>query len=278
MQCSNDNNWSRRAFLHLLPLAAVAATPGATHALKSGEVHSELSELMAKFPGAGSADTYYPSFFLGDWTVQRDLYEVKKLAGFSDLRAPGHSMLSEAGLQQVRKSIGVRANFPLRFMRFREHVVEERATGINGEVGVQAGARRNTQVAWNVDNPNVLTATWGASNGREVRVLRRAFVDAPQGMGTFVCSEYARVGDVQGEGSRLGFGRPPSFYGRRRIAKYVVTSVDQERMPNGMGRVVVEYIYPPDAAAMEKAVLVLKYRDFLTRKSKSKVPVDDAES
>lgn len=71
----------------------------------------------------------------------------------------------------------------------------------------------------------------------------------------------------------MGFGKPPSFYGRRLIAKYVVNSADQQMVPDGIGRVILEYIYPPGAVGIEMPVVKLNYRDFLTRRSRFKGPL-----
>lgn len=271
---SRSNKLPRRTFLHVVPLAmlsAVAPTqPTQADGSRIGEVHSELSDLVSKFPGAGKPDIYFPPYYLGEWLVQRDLYAVDRLQAFASVEAPGHSMLSHEGLNHVCEYIGMRHNFNVRFISFRDHVIEDRVYNIGEEVGLQAKGKK-VEARWNADNANVLHVSWGNGNNRsmrEVKVTKRVFVDTPQGVGTFVTSEYARVVDVQEEGALIGFGKPPSFYGRRRIAKYVVSSVDQALVPNGMNRVVVEYIYPPASAAMETAVVVLKYRDFLTRKSR----------
>lgn len=264
--CSRGSS-SRRAFL--LSAGAALLAPGGVGAdvlpPRSGEMHAELSELASKMPGAGMPDVYYPAFFAGEWLVTRELYAVETPA---PALAPAHATLGAAAIAAARERIGRRQSYAVRFVRHRGRVIEERLGNERAEAA-SLFPRQRVGATWDRDNPNVLTvsrAPGGAAHAvtREVRVTKRAFVDGPQGYGTFVASEYARVVDVEEEGSLAGFGRPPSIYGRRRIARYRVSSVNNDLEPDGMDRIVVEYIYPPSPPSAKPAV-VYKYRDFLNR-------------
>lgn len=254
---------SRRDFmLHTPVLAVVAST-------LSGSMHSELSELASKIPGAGMPDVYYPDFFQGEWLVARDLYAVETPAeGKTD--APAHATLGRQAIQDARERIGIRQSFLVHFVQHGGHVIEDRGANEHAET-VSSFPLQRVTATWDRDNPNLLRVTRSPLPGtkvtREVKVTKRAFVDGPLGYGTFVTSEYARVVDAEGEGSLVGFGKPPSIYGRRRIMRYKVSSVSNELQPDGIDRIVVDYLYPPSPPDA-KAAVVLKYRDFLNRKRK----------
>lgn len=212
-------------------------------------------------------DVYYPDFFEGEWHVSRDLYAVELPAeGKTD--APAHATLGKQAIINAQERIGLRQTFMAKFVQHRGHIIEDRLANEKAET-VSSFPLHLVTATWDRDNPNVLSVTRsplpGTNVTREVKVTKRAFVDGPQGYGTFVASEYARVVDVEGEGSLVGFGKPPSIYGRRRIVRYKVSSVSKELQPDGMDRFVVEYLYPPSPADA-KAAVVLKYRDFLNRK------------
>lgn len=212
-------------------------------------------------------DVYYPPYFLGDWLVSRELYAVETPPD-AYFDAPAHATLSKQAVAHARERIGLRQSFVVKFMEHRGHIVEDRLANERTWTLAQYPAQR-VQVVWDVDNPNVLSMTRNGLTGvgvtTEIKVTKRSFVDGPQGYGTFVASEFARVVDVEGEGSLIGFGKPPSIYGRRRIMRYRVSSVTDKLKPDGMDRITVEYIYPPSSAGT-KAAVVLKYRDFLNRK------------
>lgn len=280
---SNVPLLTRRNLLFHLPLIGSLMSisqPLSVHS-ESGDMHAELSELASKIPGAGMPDVYYPSYFQGDWAVSRELYAVETvdkddnnkfdnspstLAPFPD--APGHIMFSRRGLAHLRDRIGRRELFSARFLSHRGHVIEDRLFNAREEFHDEVNGAY-IDLNWDKENPNILSATWGQAGGKRIReskVTKRAFTDGPQGYGTFVSSEYARVVDVEGEGGLVGFGRPPSIFGRRRIIRYRVSSVTIENLePDMLDRIVVDYIYPPSPAGA-KAVMLLKYRDFLNRK------------
>lgn len=199
--------------------------------------------------------------------MSRELYAVETGVAVD---APGHSMLSRRAVEMMRERIGKRETFHARFVSHRGKVIEDRMYNIRAEL---AQSPERVEVNWERDNANVLTTRWGVGGRiREVKVTKRSFVDAPQGYGTFVSSEYARVVDVDGEGALVGFGRPPSVFGRRRIVRYKVSSVSDKMEADGMDRIVVDYVYPPGEVNPRPSV-VLKYRDFLNRKHGSEVLV-----
>lgn len=234
----------------------------------SGGIHTELSAIASKIPGFGQPDVYYPHFFEGDWLVSRELYAVQTEDGEADIA--GHAMLSKRALASMRERIGIRESFHAHFVEHRGKVIEDRLFNTRAE---NAWRGNGVDVLWDRDNPNVMSVSWGGGSGtviREVKVTKRAFVDGPQGYGTFVASEYARGVDVVGKGSLASMGRPPSVYGRRRIVRYKVSSVTDNLQPDGMDRIVVEYIYAPGRADVKAAVL-LKYRDFLNRSKGSQL-------
>lgn len=268
--------------------------------IRSGEVQSELSNLASKIPGAGMPDVYYPDFFLGDWVVTRELYSVETPDLPSDVGGTtkpdwlrGHTTLSARAMQVLNDDIGRRQTFHVRFYKHRGKIVEDRRFNVREEVMAvargsgPAGAAlmirpadgQKVDVTWDADDPNVTTIAWdalGLPTGvpgvgkhvvREAKVTKRSFVDAPQGYGTFISSEYSRMVDFEGEGALLGFGRPPSIYGKRCIKRYKVSSVNREFQPDGIDRLVVEYIYPPSPPNAKPSVL-MKYRDFLNRVSR----------
>lgn len=256
---------SRRSFLLSTPLSLFLTSSTLTS--PSGSMHSELSELASKIPGAGMPDVYYPPFFTGDWLVSRELYAVDRPPN-TQLDSPYHSALSPQAITLAREHIGLRQSYVNRFVPYRGHIVEDRLANERAAALAQWPGQR-VDVSWHLDNPNVLSlrhaSVPGVTMTREVKVTKRSFVDGPQGYGTFVASEYARVVELEGEGALIGFGRPPSIYGRRRIVRYRVSSVTDAMEPDGMDRITVEYLYPPSPPDA-KAVVVLKYRDFLNRK------------
>lgn len=262
---------TRRIFLHItLPLPLLPLLPPPVHSApqrhSSGEMHSELSELAANIPGAEMPDIYYPVFFPGDWQVTRELYAVETP---EPTAAPSHAALGASAISAMRDRIGRRQSYVVRFVKHRGKVIEDRVANERAELA-SLYPRQHVNAIWDRDVPNVLKTSrnpggTASSIVRDVRVMKRAFVDGPQGYGTFVSSEYARVVELEGEGSLAGFGRPPSIYGRRRIVRYRVSSVNNEFEPDGMDRIVVDYLYPP-SPANAKAAVVLKYRDFLNRK------------
>lgn len=258
---------SRRQLLRLLPLATSACLPIlSANAIQSGEIHSELSDLASNIPG-GMSDVYYPDFFLGEWLVSRDLYAVETFGNLPE--APGHSVLSERALEMLRNRIGIRETFHARFVNHRQKIVEDRLYNSKEDMGAFSD---RVKVVWDRDYPNILTQEWGVGKLREVKVTSRAFVDAPQGYGTFISSEYARVVEIENEGAKFGFGKPPSIYGRRRIVRYTVSSVTEKIEPDGMDRIVVDYVYAP-SEVLDRPSVVMKYRDFFNRKRGSQLVV-----
>lgn len=242
---------SRRRFLFSVPPLMLGALP-------SGGIHTELSELASMLPGVGMPDVYYPSFFVGDWLVSRDLYAVETPSPVTS--PPASSPLSASAITQYRDRIGMRLAFTARFFGFHGKIVEDRLANERA-ISKANYPHERIEVKWDVDNPNVMSVARGGAV-REVKVTKRSFVDGPQGYGTFVASEYARVVDV-GTGG-VGGGNV-GIFGRRRIVRYRVSSVTDEMEPDGMDRIVVDYLYPA-APVDAKAAVVLKYRDFLNRK------------
>lgn len=272
---SNKGQVTRRLFLRCVPFAFTVFAKE-TRALTGIQIHSDFSELVSKIPGTGKPDIYFPDYFLGNWRLIRVLYDVEALPGFESVISPKHAVLSTHGIERLRNVVGRRQEYGLKFINYRGHVVEDRLYNARAEIGTLANTQEPLDATWNPNNPNILSAEWGGSGSnssgrcvREVKVTKRSFAENPQGVGTFATSEYARVADLVGEGALIAFGRPPSVYGRRRMARYRVrysaNSTNSSLEPIGIDRVVVEYLYPP-TVALEEAVLVLKYRDFLKRK------------
>ncbi|CAN8071193.1 unnamed protein product [Agarophyton chilense] len=246
---------TRRTFLHTAPLVLPLLLA------ESGNIQAELSALASKIPGVGMPDIFYPPFLLGEWLVTRELYAVEVQPHAQDI--PGHSLLSHLAIDAQREMVGQRATFPAHFVDHRSHVIEDRRFNARAELAAD-------DVSWQPDNPNVLSITWGRTPGskriRECKVTKRSFVDAPQGYGTFVSSEYARVVDVPSQSSFMTFSKRPSVYARRRLVRYKVSSVTDKMVPDGMDRIVIDYIYPPSPPDAKYALL-LKYRDFLIRRT-----------
>lgn len=260
----SEQKLTRRAFVALsVSLSTALLGQGAARSDGELQLHSEFSELAAKIPGVGQSDVYYPEALVGEWVVARVLYDVAEMG--APVRGD-HAVLSTAGIARLRSEVGVRREYRVRFVRFRGHIVEDRAAGIRAEIGGEVGGR--VDATWSADNPNVLSAVW--ANGqrvKEVKVTKRAFQEEG---GAFVTSEYARVAVLDGQGSLMGVGGAPSVYGRRRLASYVkryrADGAQQEAGGEvqlvGVDRYVVEYLYPAQA---DKAVVALRYRDLLRR-------------
>ena len=160
---------------------------------------------------------YYPDFLLGEWLVSSELYSVETAQDVSD--APMHAALGKQAVRELRARVGRRDFYHIRFIEHDGKVIEDRAFDAKQVAKVEYPAMKVSTV-WNADNPNVFSlAGAGAATSlkRELKITKRSFVDAPQGYGTFVASEYARVVDIDDDGALLGFGKPPSIYGARRI-------------------------------------------------------------
>ncbi|PXF43190.1 hypothetical protein BWQ96_07065 [Gracilariopsis chorda] len=250
---------SRRDVLRSVPAAVIPLLLA-----DSGDIQAELSALASHIPGAGMPDVYYPPFFQGDWLVTRELYAVEMSDGAVEIAA--HSMLSGRAIDALRNRIGLRETFPVRFVSHRDHIIADRLFNTRAELGAD-------QVLWDADNPNIISVTWGRAPAkkriRECKLTKRSFVDAPQGYGTFVSSEYARVVDVPSEDALMSVSKAPSVYGRRRLVRYKVSSVSDSMQPDALDRIVVDYIYPPSPPGAKYSML-LKYRDFLNRPTDSR--------
>lgn len=250
---------TRRDFLLRTPSIAIPLILSS-----SGNIHAGLSELVSRIPGAAMPDVYYPPFFLGEWLVTRNLCSVD---AHNFVEILGHTVLSSEGLKKLRMQVGQLETFDARFIEHRGHVIEDRKFNAKGEYSHVTGSSR-MEVIWQKDSPGVMSMSWGDASERtirEINVAKRSFKDGEQGYGAFVSSEYARVADVLGDGAMLGFGRPPSIFARRRLAQYRVSSVTNLMIPDGLQRVVVDYVYPPGAPVAKPAIM-LKYRDVLSRK------------
>lgn len=295
MKSSGDGGKvSRRQFLHRIGLASLTCygiaynmvLPNVAQALTAGDAHAQLSDFVAKLPGAGMPDIYFPDYFLGTWDVSRKLVSVNTSKEFENMAHSNHSVLSQDGISLFQQAIGVPIALRMRFFTHRGHVIQDRAINAFEEIspllaisGITEHSSdikqiqfspNNVEASWDPDNANVLGLSWGGSGElkrvREVKVTKRAFKDQPQGVGTFVASEYARVVDVEGEGALLGIGKPPNNYARRRVSRFTVASVSDDLSPNRVYRLVIEYLFAPNVIN-EKTVITLKYRDVLTRRS-----------
>lgn len=267
------NGLKRREFL--TSMLMLIGIPGAAH----GQVHSELSELASKLPGVGKSDIYYPDYLLGDWILNRVLYAVEAApeleAGSTSSSA--HAVLSPQGVENLRKAVGLKRQYAVRFMEFRGHVVEDRRSSARVEIALpsEEDAQR-VDTTWTADNPNVLGVTWNkGTQVREVKVTKRSFSDDSQQQqqqsGLFATSEYARVADLAGLGALVGRGAGPSVYGRRRMARYAVRFAEAgdgaaQLQAVGVDRFVLDLLYAPAARPDDKPLVTLRYRDFLRRK------------
>lgn len=276
MSGKNWNKISRRQLLQSVILASAAAPlmlVKNVKALTAGDARAKFSEFVAKLPGAGMPDVYFPEYFLGTWNVSRRLLSVNSTEEFASVARPDHLLLSHEGLEALKKAIGTDVALRARFVAHRGHVIQDRAYDAFEEIStllITQGLASTVEADWDPDNANVLSLSWGnpgrTMRVREVKVTKRAFKYKPQGVGTFVASEYARVVDVEGEGALLGAGKPPSNYARRRVSRFTVASVSEDLSPNRMYRLVIDYIFAPNVLN-EKTVITLKYKDTLSRVS-----------
>lgn len=224
----NKRKCTRRALVIRTPAIAATAALIVSERISGNDIHAELAELASKIPGLGQADVFFPSFFKGEWRVQRELYEVE--ADSARVVAAGDDAVLGAGaIEALRRRVGRRDEFKIRFYRHRGHIVEDRAYNTRNEVAFEL-ANFNVSAKWQPDNPNLITVT-GSPSGigtgvmREVRFTKRAFADAPQGYGTFFSSEYARVVDLDDEAP---LGAPPHITAWRRIS--YVYNTEAQRM------------------------------------------------
>lgn len=274
MSGGNWNRISRRQLLQSVIMASAVAPlmlAKSVNALKAGDARAKFSEFVAKLPGAGMPDVYFPEYFLGTWNVSRRLLSVNSTEEFASVARPDHLLLSQEGLEALKKAIGTDVALRARFVAHRGHVIQDRAYDAFEEISTLLPARglaSTVEADWDPDNANVLGLSWGdpgrTMRVREVKVTKRAFKDQPQGVGTFVSSEYARVVDLEGEGALLGAGRPPTNYARRRVSRFTVASVSEDLSPSRMYRLVIDYIFAPNVLN-EKTVITLKYKDTLSR-------------
>lgn len=264
----------RREFL--TSMLMLTGIPGAAY----GQVHSELSELASKLPGVGKSDIYYPDYLLGDWILNRVLYAVEAAPELEagSTSSSGHAVLSPQGVDNLRKAVGMKRQYAVRFMEFRGHVVEDRRSSARVEIGLPSDEdAQRVDMTWSADNPNVLGVTWNkGTQVREVKVTKRSFSDDSQQQqqqqpGLFATSEYARVADLAGLGALVGRGAGPSVYGRRRMARYAVRFAEAgdggaQLQAVGVDRFVLDLLYAPAARPDDKPLVTLRYRDFLRRK------------
>lgn len=198
---------SRRELLSRVLSTVVAWVPCSAFA-SDASVREKIAEAAANLPGAGSPDVFYSDYFLGEWDVQRDLYKVD-----AESHSPAATKLTE--------KIGVPELFKVRFIEHLGRTVEDR--GFNYQQECLAEFPQSRVVSqWTASNPNVLAATISRPQQpfitRELRISARSFTDSPDGPGTFVSSEYARIADT-GEESGIPASpfSGPNFYARRRI-------------------------------------------------------------
>lgn len=133
---------SRRDFLKI---SMITLSPSSLLLLSGSEstnaqLHSEFSELASKIPGAEKPDIWYPSYFQGDWTLYRALYYVEQVQ--PALKYENHTILSTSGIDNLRQQLGQRYEYKVRFIRFRDHIIEDRLSSIRSELGIAATNKR----------------------------------------------------------------------------------------------------------------------------------------
>lgn len=249
---------SRRAFLRSAPEAAAAA-----FLIALSSVEDELSQLASEIPFQNTQDVYYPPYFRAQWTVERDLYVAEQLPAHRNI--PHHALLSRAAVYALSESVGQHRVFVAAFIRHRGRVIEDRALNVREELHL-------SNVVWNKDQPDDVATSSGAFANpqcfRRFHVVHRSFAEDTQGYATFLSSEYAHIVEAPSEAALRNPhlpSSPQSVYARRRLISYKVNSVDRNLLPDGMQRVVVDYIYPPSPPDAKPALL-LKYRDFLVKR------------
>lgn len=184
----------------------MVATAGAVGLLggklgDSVDIDGEFSELAGKISGLGQADVYFPKYVLGEWQVERELYSVDTDAD-RVVAAGGDAVLGAEAVSGLRCRIGQGEQFRIRFYRHRGRIVEDRAYNTRNEVGQEIPGV-SISARWHPDNPNVVTVAAGAMI-REIHITKRAFVEAPNGTGTFFASEYATIVDTHADGALIG--------------------------------------------------------------------------
>ena len=158
---------NRRSLLAAVAAAAAASTvaPQGAFAMSSGLV----SDAWSTISGAPS-DLTFPDDFLGTWLCYSTLTAVST--------PQGDGMVQDmAVVNRAKKDVGEQIIYPLRFIRNNQNrVVMDRAWNVVRMAEATARARNVIEsVEWDVDDPNLLTATM-PGDGRSVffRVNQRS--------------------------------------------------------------------------------------------------------
>ena len=160
-------NTSRRRVLAAVVAAATGATavPERASAMSNGLV----SDAWSAVSGAPS-DLTFPDEFLGTWLCYSTLTQVAT--------PQGEALVQDmAVVRRAQKDVGEQIVYPMRFIRNNQgRVVMDRAWNVARMAEATAKAYNVIEsVEWDVDDPNVLTASLG-SDGRSVffRVNQRS--------------------------------------------------------------------------------------------------------
>eukprot|EP00929_Paragymnodinium_shiwhaense_P090939 TRINITY_DN51012_c0_g1_i1.p1 TRINITY_DN51012_c0_g1~~TRINITY_DN51012_c0_g1_i1.p1 ORF type:complete len:406 (+),score=73.18 TRINITY_DN51012_c0_g1_i1:86-1303(+) len=167
----------RRAAVSLgMVIPSLGVCPGPAEAAITGSFREAVADFTSVLPGSAPSDVYYPPWFLGDWTADSELYGVEFPQGAN--KAPQEALLALDSL-----SSKPRESYRLRFKRYRNEIILDRATSVQRLLWTIGPKYVVESVKWDPTNANALTASLRRSDGqpvgREFYVTRRA-VGAPE--------------------------------------------------------------------------------------------------
>jgi hypothetical protein len=188
----------------IMGTSLVTNRPAQCANLNGDTLRETIAVAASQLPGYGSPDIFYPEVFEGGWDCSRELISSiikdEYRDTFLDDVAQENALLTNRLL-----------HYRVRFILQHEHIVLDRAFGAKNFEAAKSSTLAAlsshhdevvTNVAWEVDNPNLLTVGFADGRLREVKVTKRA-TDQPS-VGSFGSSEYARIAVVEPNGQLGG--------------------------------------------------------------------------
>ena len=203
-----------RAFSATISLGALLVAP---RSIAAQSLREDISNTAAKIPGFGASNVVYPDVFEGEWSVDKDIYDIFGKKGVDIASLPlTIDLLDRVRDYQRRKE---HLFFKERYSRYEGKVVLDRAISSSNYYR-ELLQEPNILSSWDVSNPNLLTVTTPQGKITEFRVTKRAVEESPPASefsGLAVgYSEYSRVAEVDAGGLALAV---PKVFGLRSLVR-----------------------------------------------------------